>query len=130
MSDAESDPDEPKTAAPDLRRWHDMGGRLDLLEAQEIDRETHDYALWEKRIAALMVLAGEKGLMTVDGLRRVLEDMGAESFASKSYYERWIHAVTQNLLEGGVFTVAELRAKTEEIRGRGATYGDAAEPSA
>ncbi len=97
-----------------------MGG----LPAGEIDLSEHDYALWEKRVDALMVLATGAGLFTVDGLRRVLEGMGEESFASLSYYERWIHAVNRNLIEAGTYSTAELAAKLAEVRARGETYGE------
>ena len=107
--------------APDGRRWHDMGGD----PAGDIDLDEHDYALWEKRVDALMVLASAKGHFTVDGLRRVLEDMGPEAFETMTYYERWIHSVTQNLMEAGVFTPGELGEKMAEIERRGATYGEA-----
>ncbi|MEM0923317.1 MAG: ScnB-like protein [Pseudomonadota bacterium] len=103
------------------RRWHDMGG----LDAGGIDPDTHDYALWEKRVDALMVIASSKGLMTVDGLRRVLEDMGPEAFETMTYYERWISSVTQNMIESGAFSIEELNAKMEEVAARGATYGEA-----
>ncbi|PWE34451.1 ScnB-like protein [Maritimibacter sp. 55A14] len=100
-----------------------MGGR----EAGAIDLAQHDYALWEKRVDALMVLASEKGHFTVDGLRRALEDMGEQAFETMSYYERWIAAVNQNLLEAGVYTIEELGRRMEEVQARGATYGEAAE---
>lgn len=102
-----------------------MGGLTDHPGAGEIDPETHDYALWEKRVDALMVLATGKGLMTVDSLRRVLEDMAPESFETMTYYERWIHSVTQNMIEAGAFSIDELNAKMEEVAARGATYGEA-----
>ena len=104
------------------RRWHDMGGLPPADPA--IDPAQHDYALWEKRVDALMVLASGKGLFTVDGLRRVLEDMGPEAFETQSYYERWIQAVTQNLMEAGAFTPGELGAKMAEVEARGETYGE------
>lgn len=107
------------------RRWHDMGGLIDHPKLGEIDREGHDYALWEKRVDALMMIATAKGRFTVDGLRRVLEDMPEDAFETQSYYERWIRSVTQNLMESGVFTPGELGAKMEEIAARGATYGEA-----
>ncbi len=103
------------------RSWHDMGG----LPAGGIDRAEHDFALWEKRVDALMVLCSGKGLFTVDGLRRALEDMGPQAFETRSYYERWVEAVARNLIEAGVFTIAELTAEIEAARARGATYGDA-----
>ena len=105
----------------DGRRWHDMGGDA----AGPVPQDSHDFALWEKRVDALMVLCSGQGLFTVDGLRRVLEDMGQDAFETMTYYERWIHSVTQNLMEAGVFTPGELGAKMEEIAARGATYGEA-----
>ena len=88
--------------------------------------EGHDFALWEKRVDALMVLCGEKGLLTVDGLRRVLEDMGEDAFEKYSYYERWIAAVNQNLIERGVYSLDELGTRMADVAARGGTYGTAA----
>ncbi len=106
---------------PDGRRWHDMGGR----PAGPICQEEHDYALWEKRVDALMVLCCKKGLMSVHGLRRALEDMGEAAFESMSYYERWIAAINQNLVEAGVYSLAELGERMEQVARRGASYGEA-----
>ena len=106
---------------PEGRRWHDMGGR----EAGAVQRVEHDHALWEKRVDALMRIAAAKGYFTVDGLRRALEDMGEEAFEARTYYERWIAAITQNLLEAGAFSVEELNARMEEVARRGVTYGEA-----
>ena len=103
------------------RRWHDMGGA----EAGPVDRHEHDYALWEKRVDALRGLAAARGYFTVDGLRRVLEDMGEQAFETMSYYERWMAATTQNMLEAGAFTVEELNARMEEVRRRGDSYAEA-----
>lgn len=103
------------------RRWHDMGG----LPAGDIPRDQHDFALWEKRVDALMILCSGAGHFTVDGLRRALEDMGEGAFETMSYYERWIAAVNQNLLEKGVYSIEELGAKMQEIKSRGPTYGTA-----
>ncbi len=103
------------------RCWHDMGGK----DAEAIERGEHDFALWEKRVDALMRIASSKGYFTVDGLRRVLEDMGEESFETMTYYERWIASVTQNLIEAGAFTIEELNQRMDEVAARGETYGEA-----
>lgn len=105
----------------DGHRWHDMGGG----DAGPVAPETHDHALWEKRVDALMVLMTSKGHFTVDGLRRAIEDMGPDAYERLSYYERWIAAVNQNLLERGLYSVAELGERMARIEGRGPTYGDA-----
>ena len=107
----------------DGRRWHDMGGDA----AGPIPDAQHDFALWEKRVDALMILSATKGLFTVDGLRRVLEDMSPDTFEKMSYYERWIASVNQNLIEAGAYTTAELATKMDAIQQRGETYGEAAD---
>lgn len=103
------------------KRWHDMGGQ----DAGSVPREDHDFALWEKRVDALMVIASSAGHFTVDGLRRVLEDMGEDAFETMSYYERWVASINQNLIESGVYSVAELGEKMAQVAARGETYGAA-----
>ena len=93
--------------------------------AGDINHDQHDFALWEKRVDALMVLASSAGLMNTDSLRRVLEDMGEEAYETMSYYERWITSVSQNMVEAGAFSTAELADKMAQIKARGTTYGDA-----
>lgn len=105
----------------DGRRWHDMGGG----PAGAVLPEDHDFALWEKRVDALVILAGLQGVCSVDALRRALEDMGEQAFEDMSYYERWIAALNQNLLERGVYSVAELGARIEAVQARGDSYGTA-----
>jgi hypothetical protein len=109
----------------DGSRWHDMGG----LDAGPINGqkpgEDHDHALWEKRVDALMVLCSSKGLFTVDGLRRAIEDLGPDAYEKLSYYERWIASVNQNLVESGTYTLGELGDKMAQIQARGDTYGEA-----
>lgn len=103
------------------RRWHDLGGQ----PAGGIAPAEHDYALWEKRVDALYMIAARNGFFTVDALRRVLEDMGEEAFETMSYYERWVASINQNLMAAGVYSVEELGAKMEAVAARGATYGEA-----
>ena len=106
------------------RRWHDMGGYA----AGPAPGPEHDHALWEKRVDALVMLAQRKGLFTVDGLRRALEDMGPDAFDRLGYYDRWVAALAQNLIERGAVTVAELDARMEAVAARGPTYGAAQGP--
>ena len=93
--------------------------------AGDINHDQHDFALWEKRVDALMVLASSAGLMNTDSLRRVLEDMGEEAYETMTYYERWIASVSQNMVEAGAFSTAELADKMAQVKARGTTYGDA-----
>jgi hypothetical protein len=97
-----------------MQRDHDLGGR----EAGPVERTEHDYALWEKRVDALMVLLYGRELMTVDELRRNIEDLGADAYNKLSYYERWIHAVTQTMIQRGVISIEELGRKMADVEQR------------
>ena len=97
-----------------------MGGR----DSGPVSRDEHEYAFWEKRVDALVVIASGKGMFNVDQLRRVLEDMGEHAFETMSYYERWIFAVNRMLIETGVYSTDELASKLSEVRERGTTYGE------
>lgn len=97
-----------------MRSHHDMGG----LPAGTVERTEHDYAPWEKRVDALMVLLSHKDrrLLTVDELRRNIESLGAEAYERMTYYERWMHAVTQTLIQRGVISIDELGRRMEDVR--------------
>ncbi len=101
------------------RGIHDMGG----LPAGPVDRSEHDYALWEKRVDALLVLLSdrERRLLRVDELRRGIEQLGEAAYEDMTYYERWIASITGNLLEKGVLTSDELGRKMAEVEGRDST---------
>jgi hypothetical protein len=103
------------------RSHHDMGG----LAAGPVLPAEHDYALWEKRVDALMMLLSHKDrrLLTVDELRRNIESLGAEAYDKMTYYERWIYAITQTLLQRGVITVDELGRKMDAIRANEVHHG-------
>ena len=95
----------------EARRHHDMGG----LEAGAIERTEHDKAPWEKRVDALMVLLGQRKIVSVDELRRGIEELGADAYDRYSYYERWMASMTNLLLEKKIISVSELGARMAEI---------------
>jgi Nitrile hydratase beta subunit, N-terminal len=97
-----------------MRQHHDMGG----LPAGPVERKEHDYALWEKRVDALMVLLSARGLLRVDELRRNIEALPPDAYDRMSYYERWISAIAHTLLQRGVVTTDELGRKMSEIETR------------
>jgi hypothetical protein len=109
---ASPDPADPNTP----RSHHDMGGQ----PAGPVARTEHDYALWEKRVDALLVLLSRKDrrLITVDELRRNIESLGAEAYDTMTYYERWIHSISQTLIQRGVIAIDELGRKMAEVEQR------------
>lgn len=99
-----------------MRRHHDMGG----LAAGPVDVSEHDYSPWEKRVDAIVRLLSDKKrkLLTVDELRRGIEDLGPGAYDEMSYYERWISSATNILIEKGVITVDELGRAIEDAKAR------------
>jgi hypothetical protein len=100
-----------------MRGHHDMGGE----PAGPVERTEHDYAPWEKRIDAMLVLLGapERGLMRTDELRRNVEALAPNAYESMTYYERWIASIAATMLQRGVFTADELGRKLAEVEARG-----------
>jgi hypothetical protein len=99
-----------------MQSHHDLGGR----PAGPIDRTERELEPWEKRVDAMLQLlvAPGRGLIRVDEHRRAVEGLGAEEYERLTYYERWITAMTNLLLEKGVLTTDELGRKLDEVRAR------------
>jgi Nitrile hydratase beta subunit len=99
-----------------MRRHHDMGGEA----AGPVERVEHDYALCEKRVDAIMrlLVSPKCKVMTVDELRRGVEELGPGAYDELSYYQRWIASIGNNLLEKGVITVDELGRRLAEVEAR------------
>lgn len=96
-----------------------MGG----LPAGAVEPTEHDYADWERRVDALVVLLtglkGARRFMTVDELRKNIEALAPQVYEQTSYYERWITSVTQTLIQRGVITSADLARKMADVESRG-----------
>ncbi len=100
--------------AEPLRGAHDLGG----LPAGKVDRAEHDYADWERRVDAMAVLLGRKRRLTVDERRRAIETLTPQAYDALSYYERWVVALGQTLIQRGVITSAELALRMREVEKR------------
>jgi nitrile hydratase beta subunit-like protein len=98
-----------------VRSHHDMGG----LPAGKVDREEHDYAEWERRVDAVAVLLGRKRRLSVDERRRAIETLTPQAYDALSYYERWVVALGQTMIQRGLITSAELAMKMREVDKRG-----------
>jgi hypothetical protein len=99
-----------------MRSHHDMGG----LPAGAVVPSEHDYALWEKRVDALMRLLSSPAsdLLSTDELRRNIEALGPEAYDAMSYYERWMAGICATLLQRGAITADELGRKMAEVEAR------------
>jgi len=93
---------------------HDLGGRLN----EPFNQDEHDYEPWEKRVHAMRELLATKSLLRVDELRRSVEGFGEERYKRLSYYEQWILAISQVMIERGIVTNDELGRRMAEVERR------------
>ena len=100
------------------RSYHDMGG----LPAGKIEPVEHEYATWERRVDAMMMLlsgvSGGKRRMTVDELRKNIESIPPATYDRMNYYERWVTSLTQTMLQRGLITTDDLTRKMAEVAAR------------
>src|SRR5262249_1303487 len=94
-----------------MRRPHDLGG----LPGDPVVPSERDFALWEKRVDALLILLNEKGLVRVDELRRNIEGLGGGAVERYGSYGGWIGAIPAALLGRGVLTADEIGRKLAEL---------------
>ena len=96
------------------RRHHDMGG----LPAGKVELPGHEYGEWDRRVDAIVQLASRGAGITVDERRNNIEALPPQAYDTMSYYEKWLVAIAQTLLQRGVITTDELGRKMEEVRAR------------
>jgi hypothetical protein len=103
------------------RAVHDVGG----LDFGPIDRTEHDLAMWEKRVDAMLILliGPKKGAFKIDAMRRVIEDYGQQQYDATTYYEKWVRAIRNLVVEQGIVTAAEVDQRMDEVRRRIAASG-------
>ncbi len=88
---------------------HDIGGatRFRCTPVEPDDEAPPD--AFGKRVDALRQLLAQKGLMSVDELRRGIEAIPEDQYHALGYYERWLRSISGLMVEKGVVTAEELR---------------------
>ena len=99
------------------RGVHDLGG----LPAGPVDLAEHERTFFDQRVDAMMRLLGhpESGYYTVDAMRRAIEALPRDDYFALGYYERWLRAIRQLVIEKGLVTEDELSRKLEELAAPG-----------
>lgn len=97
-----------------MQRPHDMGGQ----PAGEIETGDHPMEPWQKVTRAMRQVLGDdtRRLIRVDELRRAIEDLPQADYERLAYFDRWIRAIANVLVEKGVLTQDELAARMEALR--------------
>lgn len=92
---------------------HDMGGE----KAGPIDTTDHGMKFWERQANGFRNTLTGSEILRVDELRRAAEGLG-EQYAKLTYFEVTTMAMHTLLLEKGLITERELKAKMAEVRAR------------
>jgi hypothetical protein len=96
---------------------NDIGG----LPAEGIRRLEAELLPWEKRCHALADVLDFHKIINTEEKRRGVEQLGAEMLGKLTYYERWIVAFANLLLQKSIVTPDELAQKMSEVEARFAT---------
>lgn len=96
------------------RKVNDIGG----LPAGPVCQDEHPSTLHEKRVDALLrLLSGPKlEAFTVDAMRRAIESNTDEDYRNLGYYDKWIRAVRDLVIEQQVLSREEIEARVELLR--------------
>jgi len=80
---------------------HDLGGaarfRCTPVEHDEVPPDA-----FGKKVDALRQILAQKGLMTVDELRRGIESIPEAEYFALGYYERWLRSIAGLMVEKGM----------------------------
>ena len=106
-------------AADDLirRSANDLGG----LPADPLVLSEHELLPWEKRCHALLDVLDRYKIVNTEEKRRGIDDLGSEIYGKLTYYEKWIVAAANVLMQKGVLTSDEIARKVDRVRAR---FGD------
>jgi nitrile hydratase len=98
------------------RKVNDIGG----LPAGPVCKDEHPSTLHEKRVDALLrLLSGPKlEAFTVDAMRRAIESNTEEDYRNLGYYDKWIRAVRDLVIEQQVLSRDEIDARVELLRAK------------
>ena len=96
------------------RGVHDLGG----LPAGPLDLGEHENTFFDQRVDAMMRLLThpEYGHYTVDAMRRAIESLPRDDYSGLGYYERWVRAIRQLVLEKGLISEDELERKLAALQ--------------
>lgn len=91
-----------------MSRVHDMGGRFGDGPVVPEPEDMMFHADWHPRALAVTLACGTLGLWNIDMSRHAREGLAPGDYARFSYYEKWMAALADLLVETGAVSRAEL----------------------
>ncbi len=93
-----------------IKRPQDIGGKLGLGPVLADPDEPVFHEEWERRVFGLSFCSWLNSDVTLDRFRQFQAALPPDRYIGSSYYERWLHAVEQVMLDNGVLSEAELES--------------------
>lgn len=95
---------------------HDIGGTDGFGPVRPELNEPVFHEAWEGRVFAIFAIIGAgHPPVPVDALRHQLERLDPVQYLASSYYERWLAAMENAILEAGTLTRDEIEAKVHQF---------------
>ncbi len=97
-----------------MTRVHDMGGRFGDGAVIPEPESPVFHEDWHARALAVTLAAGALGQWNVDTSRHARERLSPKDYARFSYYEKWLSALADLLVEKGVLSEADLKGQGDD----------------
>lgn len=99
-----------------MSRVHDMGGRFGDGPVTPEPDGIPQLPDWQARALALTLASGSLGKWNIDVSRHARERLSPKDYARFSYFEKWISALADLLVEKGVLTESDLAGQADDTR--------------
>ena len=107
---------------------HDLGGMHGFGRVEREENEPPFHARWEAAVLAMERAGGARGLYNIDEFRHGIERMKPAHYLAATYYEKWLDGITRILVEKGVVSEEDVKARTAFFNARPDTPATAALP--
>jgi len=97
-----------------FKRQNDIGGSRDPAFMVPVDPTDVERTYWERYVDVIRTALGED-VITVDEMRRGMEEMDPTLYGKLAFFERRVESISNILVEKGVVDRAELNAAIKDL---------------
>lgn len=92
---------------------HDLGGRQGIGAINPEKDEPVFHADWERSVLTMFPALAVAGALNIDSFRSGMEQIPAAEYLTTTYYEHWMHSLTQHGIDAGIFDPQDLERRTQ-----------------
>ncbi len=98
-----------------MNGMHDLGGMHGMGPIHPEPQEPVFHEPWERTVFGLFMAIFAGGHFNVDEFRHAIERMDPAHYLQSPYYEHWMHAIEDLLVQRGALTRAEIDGRMAQI---------------